>query len=337
LLRFREIAFVVSLAALLHGASCERASRTVSPQLEAREKPSVTFVAVGDVLLARGVGRRIKQHGLDWPFEKVAATLRSADLAFCNLECPLSVRGVKINKPYCFKADPSTVKCLTNAGFDIVSLANNHAMDCSRTGLVEMMQFLEEPGIRHTGAGDTLADASLPTIVEVNGLRIAFLARNTLFPEGVWLRPNAPGIAPLEPDTIEAEVADAARRADVVIVSLHWGVEYRTQPKESQRELARKLVDAGANLILGHHSHVPQPIEEYHGGVIAYSLGNFLFDSPFKKCTQSMIFKCRLTRSGVSDFEVVPVRIADCRPCPMTSVGTVRRDGFSLSMVAGRG
>ena len=176
------------------------------------------------------------------------------------------------------------------------------------------MDCLDGAGIAYVGAGKDLECAVAPAMITAKGLRIAFLGRNLWFPKGVWFRPDAPGVAPIEPDTIEAEVADAARNADIVIVSLHWGVEYRRYPSEEQKELARKLIDAGADLILGHHPHVVQPVEEYHGGVIAYSLGNFLFDSPYWKRTDGAILKCRLSKTGVSDLEVVAVRIADCRP-----------------------
>ena len=282
-------------------------------------EPAITLVAVGDVLLARGVERRIGKYGRGWPFGEVAETLRSADLAFCNLECPLSAGGIKVNKPICFKADPANVQCLAGAGFDIVSLANNHALDCGRPGLLETMHYLDKMGIACAGAGNTLAESALPTIVGVKSLRIAFLARNALYPEGVWFRPDAANIAPLDLETIEAEIADAARRADVVVVSLHWGIEYRKQPQPEQVEMARGLIDAGADLILGHHSHVTQPVEKYHGGVIAYSLGNFLFDSPFPKCKQSMMLECRLSKSGVADFKLIPVRIESWRPVVKSS------------------
>ena len=311
MLTIRGIASCLVLSALVLALSPDEISRMSQcpPQ-----EPAITFVAVGDVLLARGIERRITRYGRSWPFEKVTETLRSADLAFCNLECPLSAGGIKVNKPICFKADPANVQCLADAGFDVISLANNHGLDCGRLGLIETMHYLEKMGIAYAGAGNTLAESALPTIVDVRGVKIAFLAQNALYPEGVWFRPDAANIAPLDPETIEAEVADAARRADVVVVSLHWGVEYRRQPQPEQVEMARKLIDAGADLILGHHPHVTQPVERYHGGVIAYSLGNFLFDSPFAKCKESMILKCRLSKSGVSDLELIPVRIEYFRP-----------------------
>lgn len=271
-------------------------------------------MAVGDVMLDRAVAARISERGVEWPFAEVRDVLKSADLAFCNLECPLSARGIKVNKRICFKADPVNAACLTDAGFDIVSLANNHSMDCSRPGLVETMECLDEARIAYVGAGATPSDAARPVIINMKGLKIAFLARNAWLPERIWSRPDAPNSSYLDPDAIESEVRDAASQADVVVVSLHWGNEYYSVPTDEQVELARRTIEAGADLILGHHPHVLQPVEEYKGGVIAYSLGNFLFDSPFRNCRQSTILECRLSKSGVHDVEQIPVEIVDCRP-----------------------
>lgn len=310
MLRLRPTVLFLGVAILLAGIGGCRKRQAHPPAPE----PTVTLVAVGDVMLDRGIGKRIKKHGMAWPFKGVRETTRSADLAFCNLECPLSSRGIKVTKPICFKADPANVECLTDAGFDIVSLANNHSMDCSRPGLVETMHYLDKTGIAYVGAGETPSHAALPTIVTSKGIRIAFLARNAWLPEGAWFRPDAPNSAYLDSETIESEVRDASGQADVVIVSLHWGIEYRTYPQPAQVEMAHKIIDAGADLILGHHPHVLQKVEKYNGGVIAYSLGNFLFDSPFRNCKQTTILKCRISKSGISDVEQIPVTIKDYRP-----------------------
>jgi poly-gamma-glutamate capsule biosynthesis protein CapA/YwtB (metallophosphatase superfamily) len=310
LLRGREIAPILALAALVLAASPAH-----MPTLPAPE-PCITLAAVGDVLLARGIGERIDQYGPDWPFEEVRSVLQSADIALCNLECPLSEHGVRVNKVYAFKAKPERCACLSGAGIDIVSLANNHTLDCGRRGLVETMDTLEEAGIAYAGAGPDEKAAREPLIVEAGGIRIAFLARNALLPESVWYRTDAPGIAPLDPETIEEEVAEAARLADVVIVSLHWGIEHHTYPEPWQEEMARRIIDAGADVVLGHHPHVVQPVEAYEGGLIAYSLGNFVFDNSQPRCRKSAILKAWLTRGGIEEYEVIPVEITRWRPTP---------------------
>lgn len=283
-------------------------------------EPSITLVAVGDVLLDRGIAKKIANNGFDWPFAKVAETIRAADIAFCNLECPLSKGAHKVTKFICFRADPKNLACVSDAGFDIVSTANNHALDAGRRGLMETLGHLDDAGIAHAGSGANLEAAESPTILDVNGVKVAFLARNLLFPEGVWYRTDAPTIAGLDESRIEEQIADAHEKADVVIVSLHWGIEYRKKPTDAQIALGRKLIDAGANVVLGHHPHCTQPVEEYHGGVIAYSLGNFLFDSVNPVCMETMILRCRLSRSGVSELQIIPARVVKWRPeCELPS------------------
>lgn len=279
--------------------------------------PVISLVAAGDVMLDRGVAKRIQANGLDWPFEKVAPVIRSADLAFCNLECPLSADGQKIHKPVCFKANPAYAKGVAGAGFDVVSIANNHSLDCGREGLVETIRALDRAGIAHGGGGKDLESASAPVIKDIGGVRVAFLVRNMVFPEAVWYRTDVPTIAGMDQSKIEDEIHAAKSKADVVIVSVHWGVEYRQHPEDWQKVLAHRMIDAGASLVLGHHPHTVQPVERYHGGVIAYSLGNFVFDSRNPKCKDSMILKCRLSKSGVSDVELIPGRIEHCRPEPL--------------------
>jgi poly-gamma-glutamate capsule biosynthesis protein CapA/YwtB (metallophosphatase superfamily) len=309
----RRTALLMVLAVVIIGLSPEEISK-----LSQCPPPEISFVAVGDVLLDRGIAEKIAKNGLDWPFAKVADVLRSADLAFCNLECPLSTTGQSLATPITFKADPANLKCVVDAGFDIVSNANNHALDCGRRGLVETLRVLDDAGIAHSGAGTNLEVAESATILEVKGLRIAFLARNMLFPEAIWHRKDSPTIAGLDESRIEDQIREAKSSADVVIVSVHWGIEYQKTPEDSQIALGRKMIDAGADLVIGHHPHCTQPVEWYHGGVIAYSLGNFLFDSRDPVCMESMILKCRLSKSGVSELEIVPARVIKWRPVLQT-------------------
>jgi poly-gamma-glutamate synthesis protein (capsule biosynthesis protein) len=121
-------------------------------------------------------------------------------------------------------------------------------------------------------------------------------------------------VAAYDPDRIEEEVCAARKQADVVIVSLHWGIEYARQPQESQRRIAHSLIDAGAALVIGHHPHTPQPVERHRHGLIAYSLGNFVFDAAGEGGRHGLILKCVLTREGVTDYTTTPVVISLCQP-----------------------
>lgn len=265
--------------------------------------------------------RYLARHGDDYPLARVRDTLSSADLAFANLECPLSRNGSKASKPFCFKVPPERVRALRSGGLDLLSLANNHSMDCGRTGLVETMETLRVGGLRWCGAGATRAEAEAPAVAQIRGLRIAFVGFCDFIPEGTFLREDRPTIAFASEESVGRAVGAARRSADVLIASFHWGVEYRSRPGDRQETLARTAVEAGADLVLGHHPHVLQRLESIprRGGrpaLVAYSLGNFVFDQRGSGRDQSVILRCTLGKGGVQRAEILPVRIEDCRPRP---------------------
>ncbi len=282
----------------------------------AKAEPVITLVAVGDIQLGRGVGKIIKREGPDYPFRQVAPMLRGADITFGNLECALSGSGQPLPKRFSFKADLAAASGLAAAGFDVLSLANNHSLDCGRAALAETVAVLSKHVVKAVGVGRSAKEAAASVIVERKGLHIAFLARTAVAPEGIIYREDSPGPAPLEIEKIEQEVRTARGQADFVVVSLHWGVEYARQPQEAQRRLARRLIDAGACLVVGHHPHTRQPMERYRGGLIAYSLGNFVFDSPHPRGREGVMLRCLLTAGGVKSAEVIPVVIRGGQPHP---------------------
>ena len=279
-----------------------------------KAEPAITLVAVGDVQLGRGVGSLIERHGPDYPFEHVRDIIQEADLAVFNLECALSENSAPIQKRFSFKADPIAADGLARAGFDIAILANNHSVDCGRWALPETIDVLESRGIASVGGDIDMSAAADPLVVERNGLRLAFLARTFILPDGVIYREDVPTVAVYDPDRIEEEIGAARRRADLVVVSLHWGVEYARQPQESQRRIARRLIDAGADLVIGHHTHTPQPVERYKNGLIAYSLGNFVFDSHAEGGRRGTVLRCTITKSGVVGYQEIPVEIERGQP-----------------------
>jgi poly-gamma-glutamate synthesis protein (capsule biosynthesis protein) len=286
--------------------------------------PIISLAAVGDILLDRGVGKKIEKYGTGYPFERVAPALRGADLAFGNLECPIGEKGRKVVKPFSFQAKPRTAGCLTDGGLDLLSLANNHSLDCGRTGLSETMEILRAKGLHWCGAGNTQAEAEKPTVLSVKGLRIAFVGFCEFLPEGVFLRDDRPTIAFAGEDRVRAAVAAARRDADLVVASFHWGIEYRSRPSARQIGLARAAVDAGADLVLGHHPHVLEALEVVSraGGrrpaLIIYSLGNFVFDQRRPPSSETVILRCTLGRDGVTAAAVTPIRIEENRPRPTT-------------------
>ncbi len=279
------------------------------------------LAAVGDVMLGRSVGVRLEAEGPEVAFAAVAGVLTEADIAVANLESAVGVTGTPAPKAYTFRAPPVAVEALTLAGIDLVSLANNHSLDYGPESLAETRALLTEGGILSVGAGPNRTVAHTPTRFEFNGLTIAFLAYVTVPVEGggfdprVWdATDETPGVAWLDVPAMVADVEAARGGADLVVVLLHFGIEWELEPSEAQREQARAAIDAGATLVIGAHPHVLQPIEEYGGGLIAYSLGNFVFDGFWDPANDSVILLVELTAEGVARYETVAVTIIDGIP-----------------------
>lgn len=294
------------------------AYRVVLPGLTREVPAHVTLAAVGDVMLARTVGDRIVADGPGVAFAGVAPALSAADLVSANLECTLSDTGTPAAKGFTFRGPPASVEALVVGGVSVVSLANNHTLDYGPDSLANTEGYLDLHHIAHAGAGANLASARTPAVLERNGLRVAFLSYADVpvewsgFETRSWeAGAESPGIAWLNPAEVQADVANARRIADVVVVFMHFGIENETVPNDVQRAEARAAIDAGAALVIGHHPHVLQPIEWYGGGLIAYSLGNFIFDGADNPTTGSAILFVELTEAGVASFHLLPVTVDD--------------------------
>ncbi|TEB07721.1 Capsule biosynthesis protein CapA [Pelotomaculum schinkii] len=284
-------------------------------KLPIRTEP-VCLVAVGDIMLSRGVAGEIKEHGDDprHPFLQIEKYLKSGDIVFGNLENPITP-GREIMMPeMTLRADPGVEIALKDAGFTVLSLANNHLPDFGSQGVLDTVRYLNNAGIGHTGAGETEEEAFAAEFIEVKGLRVAFLAFTdpAIVPDSYPARSDHPGVAFLNQEKMRAAVRYAGEKADFVVVSMHAGTEYETRPDLAQTRLARLAVDAGADLVLGHHPHVVQKIEKYKGKYIFYSLGNFVFDQKWSRATRvGLAAKIFITPEGVEKFELLPVFIND--------------------------
>jgi len=274
-----------------------------------------TLIFAGDVMLSRGVGRKMYAKG-DWgyPFRQVSGVLHAADLAYCNLECPISDQGRNLHHLYSFRADPRAVDGLKSAGFTIVSEANNHAYDWGPPALLDTLGRLHAVGIRTVGAGENTLEAHHPTVVDLGGVRVAFLAYVNIDPQDAAAGAHHPGVAWLDVEQVTADIRFARYLADLVVVCPHWGVEYATAPTRRQEELARKMIDAGADLIVGSHPHVVQPLVQYHGRWVAYSLGNFIFDQQDPATHRGLMLKVTVRDKKIAEVTKVPIEInADCQ------------------------
>ena len=307
-------AFVASL--LLAGALRLGAARNPPPPAASQEPAPAavpdthTLLFVGDVMLSRTVGRKLVAEGdWDWPFRQIGPRLHAADFVFGNLECPVSDVGRNLHHLYSFRADPRALDGLVAAGFKAVSVANNHMDDWDRPALLDTVHRLRGKGIVPVGAGADDAEARQAQIVDVGGLRLALLARVGVDPEDAAAGPGRAGVAWLDPDELAADVRAARLTADLVIVSLHWGTEYASRPSADQVKVAHALVEAGADLVVGAHPHVIEPLERYQGGWIAYSLGNFVFDQHDAPTHHGLMLQVAVKGKAVADVTPVAVVI----------------------------
>ena len=277
------------------------------------DETTVVVAIVGDVLLDRGVRASLERRSLDELLSDVAPSLREADLAVGNLECPLSTRGLRSAKPFSFRGDPVHASSLASAGFDAMSLANNHSLDYGRVALSDTIASLEGAGIAAIGAGPSRASAMRARVIERKGLRIALLGYCAMFVEATTPRTDAVTISEYDLEEFLREIRAARSASDVVIVLPHWGREWSGVPNDTQRRLADQFIEAGATIVAGAHPHVLQPIERRGTSLIAWSLGNFVFDQRGDGA-DSCVLRVTVGKSGVRGYEVVPVVIRDSAP-----------------------
>lgn len=283
--------------------------------------PAITAIAAGDIMLARAVHRKMVATGdFASPFRAVAARLAGADLAFANLEGAMSARLKPLASGMRFVASARGLEGLRLAGLDVLSLANNHTGDFGARTLVETVGLLHGAGIATIGAGEDLEQALAPAVVERGGVRFGFLAFNSIIGTAAP-GPHRAGAAqirmapwfPFSDADLARElgaVRDARSKVDVLIVFPHWGQEYTNVPNADQRRVARALVDAGADLVIATHPHWVQGAEIYRGKLIAYSLGNFVFDQTWSRETQEGVaLQMVFWGKDLKAAEFVPVRI----------------------------
>lgn len=253
------------------------------------EEPTVAVAFVGDVMLSRSVGAIMKASGnYDAPFAGFKTWLRSADIAVGNLETAITPgREVKAGE-MSFRADEAAAGALAKAGFDVLSLANNHTPNFGERGLTDTFKNLKDAGVQYVGAGRDEAEAYRAAYVKANGLTFAFVAQNDsdVVPRSYGAGPKRAGTALLDVPRIKQAVTAARSQADVVIFLMHSGNEYKQEANARQKTYAHAAVDAGADLVVGHHAHVVQEMETYAGKPILYGLGNFVFDQTWSRDTQ---------------------------------------------------
>jgi poly-gamma-glutamate capsule biosynthesis protein CapA/YwtB (metallophosphatase superfamily) len=287
----------------------------------------------GDVMLGRIVKKYILRSGPDYPLGQVANLMRAADLTIVNLECAITASAAiwpGAPKAFYFGAPPQAIESLTGAGIDMVSLANNHALDFGVDGLHETLQHLQRHGILCVGAGADIAAAVSPAIIEHNGMRFgmaAFCDHQADFAA----RHDSPGIAWLDLDDESAALGawrkalDGLQRAavDWPILSLHWGPNMVFRPSAKFCRLAHAAIDMGWKILFGHSAHVYQGLEIYRGCPIIYAAGDLVDDyyvDPEFRNDHQLLFEMELTRNALQRILLYPVFIEACRTQPADNV-----------------
>ena len=266
-------------------------------------------------MFSRAVGRQIlaaKDPAL--PFRKIAPLLAGSDIAFVNLESPFSDQGRYFDTGLIFHAAPDTIAGLQLAGVSIASTANNHARDCGPHGVEFTIAWLRSHGIEPLGSSESEERTHQGVVLTRNGVRFGFLGYTFDQQNGNWHDIDK-RIALTDIPTLCRDVAAIRNRADLVIVSMHHGIEYMPKPNQAQIAFAHAAIDAGATLVIGHHPHVIQPEEKYKGGLIFYSLGNFVFDQYQRQATQhGEIVQVSFLGRGILATHIMPVRITPTGP-----------------------
>lgn len=333
------------LACLLLAAGCTRSPSVLGPsQLIANDPvftPSsfptsapptlaptpdgvVTLMAVGDIMLARQTGELILYEGPAAPFTEVTELFQTADWVVANLECAITDEVEAEKKAYTFPAPSQAAASLAQAGINVVTLSNNHSLDYGLEGLLDTLQGLQANQIHAFGFGMNSTEARSPLILEKEGVRIALLGytdvpveKSSYFDTHAWIAGDStPGLAWANLADVQQDVASARQMADVVIVYFHYGIENLDHATRDQHQLATGAIDAGANLVLGSHSHRLQEIELYKGGLIVYSLGNFVFDGFEGIANLTAVLSLQLGKNGIIDYSWYPMVIIDGIPRP---------------------
>ncbi|WMW79168.1 CapA family protein [Undibacterium cyanobacteriorum] len=294
--RFKRATFFCIAVATLLASLISSAHAATSNQIKSEKSLSLVFV--GDIVLDGKAGEHI-QRGAD-PFKGVKRIFESADLRIANLECVVALQGEVVDKNFNFRAHPRTLPYLAKY-VDAVSIANNHSGDFGPKAFSEMLTHLQQHQIGFFGGGNDLQQAHKPFIIEKNGYRIALLGYNEFMPRSFEATAKDAGVAWSEDEQVAADIRDARSvySADIVIPFMHWGWENELRSGPRQRALARKMIDAGADAVIGGHPHVIQDTEEYKGKPIIYSLGNFMIDA-MDNANQARGWAVRLELKGTS-------------------------------------
>jgi poly-gamma-glutamate synthesis protein (capsule biosynthesis protein) len=295
----------------------------IEPQ-SIEERKEVTISMVGDIIFYGSVESYMKKYGDHYLLESYGPLMKKSDIVLGNLETSISKRGVPVeDKQYTFRGKPEALKTLKNNNFTAVSIANNHVLDYGVEAFLDTLNYLEKYELLYAGGGRNKEEALKGILIEKNGIKVGFLAFTKVVPLVEWYAgKNKPGIIGAymvhEKEFVKA-IKDMKQNCDVLVVSVHWGKESSTVIREEEQYIGRRMIDAGADIIMGHHPHVVQGIEIYKGKPIFYSLGNFIFTKSRNDLNNKTIMaNVTVDKEGnIIDINIIPGNINNGKPTPM--------------------
>ena len=277
---------------------------------------TLNIVLTGDILLDRGVRRVIDKEGIDYLFsDGIDSLFQQAQIVVGNLECPSTKINSPVQKLFIFRSEPEWLGALKSHGITHLNLANNHAIDQGREGLMDTKRNIIEAGMTPIGAGADMDEASEPVLLASEPRKVWLVPSLRLALENYAYLPEKPCVSQEPMDSLLNRV-HRLRKADstaVIIVSLHWGGEHTLKPVNSQRWDAHQLIRAGADVLVCHHTHTLQTIEEFQGKKIYYSIGNFIFDQKKPLNSKACIVQLKVSANSV-ETETIPIEIRNCKP-----------------------
>lgn len=331
----------VNKAFVDQGLDVRHLATTLAPAL-AGTMATFDMVVSGDIILGRGVNQKmVVYNDYLYPYRKVRDEFMSADWRVANLECTISDLVPIPTDPttFTFITKKKAIDGLVFAGIQTVTVANNHADNGGTVAFMDMLHSLHDHGIAYCGGGGSLKEARQATIQTVKGTRVALLGYNDIPPGGPYAGDQSPGVAPINLDTLAADLAAARSQADLVIPYFHWGIEYTKVATHWQQRVSHSAIDAGADMVLGSHPHWVQSIETYKGRLIVYSLANFIFDQDWSRETlEGFMLHLYWRGTTLAGIRFVPTLIEDrCQPRIMTpaeAVGVFNRMWAGSDMLA---
>lgn len=285
------------------------------------EEDTLTIAFTGDILLDRGVRKCIEKNGTDAIFSaSIDSFFRTCKLVVGNLECPATKIQQRVYKRFMFRAEPEWLQTLKKHGITHLNLANNHSIDQGREGLLDTKRNIEQAGMVAVGAGRNMQEAAAPVLLAEQPRRVYLLVSQRLPLENFAYLPDRPCVSQESMDSLCARIRWLKEQEPdcYVIVNVHWGWEHHMEPTLKQRQEAHRMVCAGADLIIGHHTHTLQTVETWQGTPIYYSLGNFIFDLDNPINTRTCVVKVLMTKDSVT-INALPVEIRQCVPYVLRS------------------